>query len=269
MADPNFPGTQTFLITTTNALLSLATVVDYEVATGYRLIAALTDPGQPNFPGQIVFTVKIIDINDNCPVLEKDSFSFEPRPSLSPDPILILNATDKDAKNNSLITYLTSDPILYPSLSKYNSSIDLYKVIFPKKTTVMVSLVALDNGSPRRGAVARVNVTIVNKCLLSVLRKHLEYKYVVNATGGEVYFRIPKYWIRDFCKISFYAHFFVILSNFLLYLFNYLKACNKIAGMESGYVLEEQISASSHDPLGYPGRGRINTTYGKFLAYIN
>ncbi len=38
------------------------------------------------------------------------------------------------------------------------------------------------------------------------------------------------------------------------------------SGMETGFILDDQITASSNEFYSYPGRGRLNETYGTVVA---
>ena len=45
--------------------------------------------------------------------------------------------------------------------------------------------------------------------------------------------------------------------------------CQRVAGLSSGFVLDSQMSASSYEYYSYPGRGRINETFGMQIFTIN
>ena len=57
----------------------------------------------------IFLQVNIYDINDNCPILANDSFSFEPIPALEIDPILSLSATDADSGDFAVVTFMAAN----------------------------------------------------------------------------------------------------------------------------------------------------------------
>ena len=53
----------------------------------------------------------MLDVNDNCPILNTTGYVFEPVPALQIDPIIYLNATDADTAGlNAHITYTASTP---------------------------------------------------------------------------------------------------------------------------------------------------------------
>ena len=59
-------------------------------------------------------------------------------------------------------------------------------------------MVAMDTGIPRRGATATVRLLLSNTCLLSVLFEEIDSTLEIDITTGQVWFRIPKYWVYDY-----------------------------------------------------------------------
>ena len=58
-----------------------------------------------------LFQISVYDVNDNCPILANDSFSFEPVPALEVAPILYLSASDADSGEYGEVQFVaaTSD----------------------------------------------------------------------------------------------------------------------------------------------------------------
>ena len=48
----------------------------------------------------------------------------------------------------------------------------------------------------------------------------------------------------------------------------YFLDCDRLTGMVIGFVSDEQITASASTPKIYPGRARINETYGILTAVL-
>ena len=91
-----------------------------------------------------------------------------------------------------------------PSLSRYNYSISLFDVIYNELSELLIKVVALDNGvDPVRGAIATINITLSNTCLMDVLFDEIENEVLVNQTNGGVFFRIPRYYVREFGSFLF------------------------------------------------------------------
>ena len=55
--------------------------------------------------------VRIRDINDNCPILEEDTFGLVTNPALQEDPLIELNVTDADSTINAEIVYVRTSYI--------------------------------------------------------------------------------------------------------------------------------------------------------------
>ena len=78
---------------------------------------------------------------------------------------------------------------------------DLYDVVYNETSELLIRVVALDNGTdPARGAIAAINITLSNTCLMDVLFEEIANQVVLNQTTGGLQFRIPKYYVFDFRK---------------------------------------------------------------------
>lgn len=87
-----------------------------------------------------------------------------------------------------------------PPLSRYNDTmlLYLYDKVYTESSAITVSVLALDSGSPPRGARGNVSLTLKNSCLLDALLMPIEHKILVNESSGAFSLRIPKYWIYDY-----------------------------------------------------------------------
>ena len=65
----------------------------------------------------------------------------------------------------------------------------------------------MDNGTIPHGMSAIVNVTVSITCVMDVEYGSIDYKFVVNDTTGEMFLRIPRYWVYLFGK---WPQFFTI-----------------------------------------------------------
>ena len=64
-AEPNVAGIESFTVSTDTALFTLATDLDYEVATRYVVIATVVDSGSsPARTGTIVVRVRLSNLNE-------------------------------------------------------------------------------------------------------------------------------------------------------------------------------------------------------------
>ncbi|CAH1799045.1 unnamed protein product [Owenia fusiformis] len=230
----NITTSELFNIKTRDGLLTLKTNVDYEVEQFYVLILKVKDKGKPRLNGQIVILIQVEDVNDNCPILNTTQFSVDARPALQKATILTLSATDADSNANGEIIYKVSDPQVNPPLN-YSTDDDLYRVIYNRTSTIFYTLVAVDKGDPTRGATATLTIDISTTCVWAVNYHPTSFQIVVNETNGDVFFRIPGYWI-----------------------YNY--ACMDELGMRIAVIQDKQLSASTQGEQSGPERARLNMT---------
>ena len=85
-----------------------------------------------------------------------------------------------------------------------------------------IKVVALDNGvDPVRGAIATINITLSNTCLMDVLFDEIENEVLVNQTNGGVFFRIPRYYVREFGKSKMFSSLMCLYGDAF-------SCCNKL-----------------------------------------
>lgn len=82
----------------------------------------------------------------------------------------------------------------------WDDTYDLWGDVYLRYTTLYFTIVAMDNGTVPLGMTATANITVSNTCVLDVLFGKIQYIFFVNDTTGELFLRIPKYWMYDFCK---------------------------------------------------------------------
>ncbi|KAL5007409.1 hypothetical protein ScPMuIL_016215 [Solemya velum] len=234
--EPNLLTPQPFVLTTPTALLTLSSLVDYEVATEYSLTIEVVDRGAtPILTGTIGIWIRIEDVNDNCPILSQTEYTVTPVPVMQLSSLLTVIATDVDSGQNGILSYYLSTVTEEPPVN-YDQSMDLYKSVYPNSTDLMLQIVVLDNGTPRRGAAANINVTVSNTCVVSASFKRIQYTLIVDNTTGNFFLRIPKYWVKKY-------------------------ECKDYTGIAKGYVRDEQLTASSQkNDFTKSYRGRLNNT---------
>ena len=92
-------------------------------------------------------------------------------------------------------TYIYSSPPV-----NFNESFQLWEDVYLRSTTLQFEVIAMDNGTIPRGMSAVVNVTVSITCVMDVEYESIDYKFVVNDTTGEMFLRIPRYWVYLFGK---------------------------------------------------------------------
>ncbi|KAG5855650.1 hypothetical protein ANANG_G00051360 [Anguilla anguilla] len=136
--------------------------LDREAKDAYELEIIASDHGTPQRKNVTHITVTITDVNDNDPEFSQTTYSRDilVKDAKEGDLVLTLSATDRDAGNNSLITY--SFPAGSPLL-KLNSETgeitvtsDLLEIT--KDTTLKLTALAQDHGEPQRTSTATVLV---------------------------------------------------------------------------------------------------------------
>ncbi|XP_028399982.1 uncharacterized protein LOC114523303 [Dendronephthya gigantea] len=167
------------------AFLTLARSLDYEATKEYELLLQIEASGRQ---GNVTIRIIVQDVNDNCPILPRVSYSFTPVPPLVPAAFFIIKATDLDSGDNARISYYPQRISERHEVSRirYHTR-NFTEVIWVNTTTETewtYKIYAVDNGNPRRGDFIPVNVTINATCTSHA-------NFVVNNTSGEVFLRAP------------------------------------------------------------------------------
>ncbi|XP_077978069.1 uncharacterized protein LOC144433608 [Glandiceps talaboti] len=205
--EPNVGGSQEFSIGTETALFTLDTSLDYEAEQEYIVVIGVVDMNaSPALDGQIVVKVQVQDINDYCPELSNSTISMYPQPILQSEALFEVNATDLDSGINGEVTY---------HMSEFTES------YHGNDTTILTfTLAAIDSGTPTRGDTATVEIVIHQSCLYDVRERTIEVEMFTGYTSGEVYLRVPKYYMLEF-------------------------NCREELGMRTYVIRDEMLSASS------------------------
>ncbi|CAH1238208.1 THBS3 [Branchiostoma lanceolatum] len=221
--DLNIAGTESFVVTTTTVLLSIETEVDYEVAQEYTLILDVQDDGAtPPRTGTVAIKILIEDVNDNCPILEETMFNIHPQPVLRTTPVMSLLWEDRDSGDNANTTFhrtQINQTIIYDSRND--------------STLLEFYIIVVDRGTPPRGDIATVAMTINDACLYDSLDQPITYEINVEDDTGGVFVRVPKYYVKEF-------------------------ECGAPLGMQSALIFFTQITASSAYEYYQPHYGRLH-----------
>ncbi|KAG5855649.1 hypothetical protein ANANG_G00051350 [Anguilla anguilla] len=128
--------------------------LDREAKDAYELVITASDHGTPQRKNVTHITVTITDVNDNDPEFSQTTYSRDilVKDAKEGDLVLTLSATDKDAGNNSLITYSFSagSPLL--KLNNETGEITVTSDLLEITEDTMLKLTALaqDHGEPQR-----------------------------------------------------------------------------------------------------------------------
>jgi hypothetical protein len=131
-------------------------------------------------------------------------------------------------------------------------------VVYNETSELVFYAVVLDKGSPPRGSKVEVRMKLSNTCLITVLYDPITVTTYVEQINGSLSMRIPKYYVYDFREFERKLLHFVLIC-----IKTSIVACDRDTGMDSGFVLDDYVTASSYQTLSYPGRARLNEAYGR------
>ncbi|XP_017312969.1 protocadherin Fat 4 [Ictalurus punctatus] len=149
---------------TSNGTLMVTGTLDREEQEIYDLVLVARDSGTPSRHNITTLTIIVTDINDNAPVFSQASYSIR---VLAEDVkkgglALTVSATDRDAGNNSLVTYRFSEGSdmvdLNPETGAITWTRDLTNVT--EYMDIQLIVLAEDHGTPRLNATATVTIEV-------------------------------------------------------------------------------------------------------------
>ncbi|XP_059189827.1 protocadherin Fat 4 [Centropristis striata] len=151
-------------------LLAVGTL-DRESRETYELLVKATDRGSPQRENVTTIRVRLIDVNDNTPEFSSSSFvsSVLLKDAADGKLLLTLSATDKDAGNNSLLSYsFSAGSSPYLALDSETGDVTLTSEVadVTEDTTLVLTAKAEDHGKPPLSSTARV---VVNLRLVSLV----------------------------------------------------------------------------------------------------
>ena len=150
--------------------LSIKRPIDYETTKQYQVQIKVTDPSYTNEPLEKVFTIPVLDINDNGPIFNQTTYKAEIMESVDIGFVVsTVYATDHDQGRNGQITYslryqdekssMFSDWFEIDPRSGRISTASLLDCELESSPQVIV--VASDNGSPNfKTSTSTLSVTI-------------------------------------------------------------------------------------------------------------
>ncbi|KAI7810617.1 putative protocadherin Fat 3-like [Triplophysa rosa] len=138
--------------------------LDRETEDVYDLVIVAMDHGIPQRNNITTLRVRITDINDNAPVFSSKTYSKSilVKDAKIGDLLLTLYATDRDAGNNSLVTYSFSEDTSVVSLDAETGDITLTSDLgdLTEDTLLNLTAKATDHGTPSKSATAEVLIDI-------------------------------------------------------------------------------------------------------------
>ncbi|XP_051241011.1 protein dachsous isoform X1 [Dicentrarchus labrax] len=169
--------------------------LDRERKDTYELLVTASDKGSPQRENVTTVRVSLTDVNDNTPEFSSSSYvsSILLKDAAKGKLLLTLAATDRDAGNNSLITYsFSAGSSPYLALNSETGDVTLTSDLanVTEDTTLVLTAMAKDHGQPPLNSTARV---VVNLRVAGVAFSNTSYNFSlpenepVGATVGMVW----------------------------------------------------------------------------------
>ncbi|XP_067441680.1 protocadherin Fat 4 [Thunnus thynnus] len=148
-----------------DGMLLAVGALDRESKETYNLLIRASDKGNPQRENITTISVSLIDVNDNRPEFSSSSYvsSILLKDAEEGKLLLTLSATDRDAKNNSVITYsFCEGGSPYLALNSKTGEVSLTSDLadVTEDTTVVLTAMAKDHGHPPLNSTARVVVSL-------------------------------------------------------------------------------------------------------------
>ncbi|KAK2817525.1 hypothetical protein Q5P01_025716 [Channa striata] len=139
--------------------------LDRESRDTYDLVVKASDKGIPQRDNFTAVTVRLTDINDNRPEFSSSSYVSHvlQKDAEKGKLLLVLSATDRDAGNNSLVTYsFSAGSSPYLDLNSESGAVSLASDLadLTEDTTLELTAMAEDHGRPPLNSTARVIVNL-------------------------------------------------------------------------------------------------------------
>ena len=103
------------------------------------------------------------------------------------------------------MSYIAEITFFFSPSINYSKSLDLKLQVYNGSTELTIEIVCIDKGTPLRGQATNVTVNISNTCLVDETFGRTNFSFTLNISTGEIYLRIPGYWIVDFRKSKYDA----------------------------------------------------------------
>ncbi|XP_030224442.1 protocadherin alpha-3 isoform X27 [Gadus morhua] len=135
-------------------ILILKKLLDRELVKTHTLLLTAIDGGKPPQSGEIKITIIVVDVNDNQPVFNKDSYSVQLQENTAIGTTIIqVNATDLDDGANGEVVYSFSDDVQgkvreYFDLNAITGELKVSGIIdFEERNRYEIDIQASDKGA--------------------------------------------------------------------------------------------------------------------------
>ncbi|OAF67213.1 Thrombospondin-4 [Intoshia linei] len=212
--------------------LSLYTKPNYEIDQFLILKFKLIRNSDGKIGG-CVLQISVTNNNDNCPIIQNIADVLL-SPSLNVASVATLVATDADKDTFNVLKYYHLSYVIDPTISsRYNAEMNIIEQVFPFTSSITTKFIVVDSGIPPRASTKSFKFIISNTCVVNNLLELTPLAPEINENSGKIFFKIPGSYIKNF-------------------------ACDRNLGLEKGYILDSQLSASSSNTDSPPPRVRLN-----------
>ena len=154
-----------FEIDAVSGLVSLAALLDFELADLYSLVASVHDGVTTSVMSNVTITVRVLDENDNSPQFSEDTYTVQVPEDLFPGAsVLTVLANDSDSGDNGAIQYsigsvTPSQPLF--SIDTVSGVVSTISALdYENQTSYQIRVVASDLGDPAQSSTSLVLVLV-------------------------------------------------------------------------------------------------------------
>ncbi|KAK3739519.1 hypothetical protein QZH41_016191, partial [Actinostola sp. cb2023] len=182
-----------FAIGGASGVISVAKRLDRETIANYTLVVEAKDTGGKSVSNNA--TIRVIDVNDNKPVFDSNSYSARITENQPQGTSLVeVHATDRDEGTNAEITYLLTSGDQNKFQVDSSTGLISTRAVLDREqqASYVLSVTAKDHGSPSQSSVVKVTVTVddVNDNLPKFSQNNYAVSLVENTARNSVVLRL-------------------------------------------------------------------------------
>ncbi len=151
--------------TTTGDIIYVTDTLDRESYSSYNMTIVVKDFGLVPLSSSVIIFINVLDVNDNIPMFSKEVyFANIIEEFLVVDPIVTVNASDKDTGENSFIHYsLVNSPYMF-SINETSGDIFLIDILdFEIMLSINITVIAENSfASPQLSSSALVCINVID-----------------------------------------------------------------------------------------------------------
>ena len=153
-----------FSIDARTGVIVVSGLLDREVQGSYSFAVLARDSGTPQQTEQITYNITILDVNDNRPSFDQQSYSVMVPENLPPLSVLTtVNATDRDIGTNADLTFSLVDSSQTFQINSSTGEVFLAGTLdFEMRSMYLVDITVSDRGQPPLFSTTSLTVTVID-----------------------------------------------------------------------------------------------------------